>query len=49
MKKLGSTLVGPSQLHKPINIHCVAPYTPHMLYGGSETDIYPTSRYYTSI
>jgi len=33
MKKLGSTMVGPSQIHRPINIPCVAPYTPHMLYG----------------
>lgn len=34
-------MVGPSQLHKPINIHCIAPYTPHMLYRGLKQTFIP--------
>lgn len=34
-------MVGPSQLHKPINIPCVAPYTPLMLYGGLKKTFIP--------
>ena len=34
-------MVGPSQLHKPINIPCVAPYTPHMLHGGLKQTFIP--------